>query len=176
MKTSKMNKGTRNQRATRSGNLAEQLDHNPRLVGKCAIQDEKDFMPEVPTIVQTNRAYFTERKIRYWTRISFTKQINNPSKWCYQLFRHVMGQSNHFLLMDVEQKGMHRHTKKIYRKNFYLSFNTFIYIKTRFLNYKIFNKKHVIFVLSNHMNCLSLLPSAPHPPPHYLIIIFRFFE
>ena len=60
-----MNKGTRNQRATRSGNLAEQLDHNPRLVGKCAIQDEKDFMPEVPTIAQTNRAYFKERKIRY---------------------------------------------------------------------------------------------------------------
>ena len=67
------------------------------------------------------------------------------------------GATNHFLLMDVRQKWMHNHTNYIFRKNFYLLFNAFIYLKTGFL-YKtmyhhtiqtscmIFYKKHSIHV------------------------------
>ena len=58
---------------------------------------------------------------------------------------------------------MHRHTSNICRRNVYVSFNAFINIKTAFLYktmhhhtvqtlYKIFCKKHLIHVLSKHMN------------------------
>ena len=39
MKTPHMNNGTRDQKAIRSGNLAERFDRNPRLVEKLAYQD-----------------------------------------------------------------------------------------------------------------------------------------
>ena len=39
MKIPHMNNGTRDQKAIRSGNLAERFDRNPRLVEKLAYQD-----------------------------------------------------------------------------------------------------------------------------------------
>ena len=121
---------------------------------------------------KTTESILKERKIRYRTRMFFIKQISNPSNWWYWLAWHEMGQPRHFLLMDVEWKWMHRHTNDIYRKNFYLLFNAFIYIKTGFLyktmhhhtiqtTYKIFYKKHLIYVLSKH----------PNDPPRHLIAV-----
>ena len=62
MKTPNMNNGKRDRTITRSGNLAERFDRNPRLVEKFAYQDEKDFMLEVPTNTEKNRAYFKGKK------------------------------------------------------------------------------------------------------------------
>lgn len=112
-----------------------------------------------------NIVYLKEKKIRYQTIIFLIKQVNSSSKWWYQIVWHDMGQPNHFLLMDVRQKWMHSHTNYIFRKNFYLLFNAFIYLKTGFL-YKtmyhhtiqtscmIFYKKHSIhvFVWCQHLN------------------------
>ena len=104
-----------------------------------------------------------ERKTRHQMRIFSIKQISSPSKWWYQLVWHGMGKRNHFLLMDVDWKRMQIRTSDIYRKNFYLLFNTFINIKIGFVYktmyhhtvqtlYKIFYKKHSIHILSKHKN------------------------
>lgn len=112
-----------------------------------------------------NIVYLKEKKIRYQIIIFLIKQVNSSSKWWYQIVWHDMEQPNHFLLMDVRQKWMHNHTNYIFRKNFYLLFNAFIYLKTGFL-YKtmyhhtiqtscmIFYKKHSIhvFVWCQHLN------------------------
>ena len=62
MKTPNMNNGRRDRRIIRSGNLAERFDRNRRLVEKFAYHDEKDFMLEVPTNNEKNRAYFKGKK------------------------------------------------------------------------------------------------------------------
>ena len=62
MKTPHINNGIRDQRTIRSGNLAEHFDRNSRLVEKCAYQDEKDFMLEVPTNIQNKNVYFKGKK------------------------------------------------------------------------------------------------------------------
>ena len=118
-----------------------------------------------------------ERKITHQIRIFFIKQISNPCQ--DQLLWHGKGQPNRFLLTDVERKWMHniykQYTNNIYTKNFYLLFNTFVYIKTEFLSnapshcpnfIKIFYKMHSIHVLSKYMN---------DPPPHLVAIPSIFY-
>ena len=62
MKTPHINNGTRDRRTIRSGNLAEHIDRNSRLVKKFAYQDEKYYTFEVPTNIQNNRVYFKGKK------------------------------------------------------------------------------------------------------------------
>ena len=62
MKTPHMNNGTRDRRIIRSGNLAEHIDRNSRLVEKFAYQDEKGYTFEVPTNIQNKRVYFKGKK------------------------------------------------------------------------------------------------------------------
>ena len=57
-----MNNGTRDRRIIRSGNLAEHIDRNSRLVEKFAYQDEKGYTFEVPTNIQNKRVYFKGKK------------------------------------------------------------------------------------------------------------------
>ena len=113
LKTPHMNNGTRDRRAIRSGNLAERFDRNPRLVEKFAYQDEKYFTLEVPTNIQNNRVYLKGKEDQVPDVNLFHQKISSPSKWWYQLVWHVMGQPNHFLLLDVEWKWMQRHTSDI---------------------------------------------------------------
>ncbi|XP_066927411.1 uncharacterized protein [Clytia hemisphaerica] len=58
MKTPRMSEVTRQRRTERSGRLADRFERNPRLIEKCAFQDEKDFSLEVPLNHQNDRVYF----------------------------------------------------------------------------------------------------------------------
>jgi len=58
LKTPRMSETTRQRRTERSGRLADCFEKNPRLIEKCAFQDEKDFTLEVPLNPQNDRVYF----------------------------------------------------------------------------------------------------------------------
>lgn len=58
MKTPRMTETTSQRRTERAGRLADRFESNPRLIEKCAFQDEKDFPLEVPLNPQNDRVYF----------------------------------------------------------------------------------------------------------------------
>ena len=167
-KTSHMNNGTRERRTIRSGNLAERFDRNPRLVEKFAYQDEKDFALQVPTNIQSNRAYFKGKKDQVPDENLFHQKNKQSIKVMVSASLTWNGVTKPFFVngcgvkMNINTRQQ-RHTSNIYRKNFYLPFNTFINIKIGLLykamhhhtvrtSYKIFYKKHSIHVLSKLMN------------------------
>ena len=80
MKTPHINNGTRDQRIIRSVTLAEHFDRNPKLVEKCAYQDEKDLTLEVPTNIQNNRVYFKGKKDQVPDENLFLQKNKQPIK------------------------------------------------------------------------------------------------
>ena len=166
-----MNYGTRDQRAIRLGNLAEQFDHNLQIVEKFTLF----------SIVQNNRR---NKNLFHQTNNHSVKETVSAFLTCNEANK----------LFSVNRCGVkvNAQTYKRYLKKELLAFIQRLFIqrrlfilKTRFLCktmhhhivktlYKIFHKKHSILVLLKHVNFPpSLPPFPPHPPssPDYYFII-----
>ena len=61
VKTPEMNDGYCNRRYDRTIALAENFEHNTRMIEKSVWQDEKDFTLDVPVNLQNNQVYGKEK-------------------------------------------------------------------------------------------------------------------
>ena len=75
VKTPEINDGCRNRRYTGTIALAEKFERNTHMIKKTVWQDEKDFTPNIPINLQSNRVYGKGKNLMFQMRTCLCPRI-----------------------------------------------------------------------------------------------------